>query len=40
MCDIKTLTCFVRFELNMFTELLSTRGEDAPESIFKKDVEC
>jgi len=41
MCDIKTLTCFVRFELNMFTELLSTGGEDAPD-FFKKtlNVEC
>lgn len=37
--DIKTLTCFIWFELNMLTELLSTRGEDAPESISKK-VEC
>lgn len=41
--EIKTLTCFIWFKLNMLTELLSTRGEDAPESISKKktlNVKC
>ncbi len=39
--DIKTLTCYISFKLNVLTELLSTKGEDAPEIISKKThVEC